>query len=608
MNEPNSNPNPVFGRFRPGAKITYPMSRRPPRRAAAQATRRPAAAAVPAIAPHWLHLLVLILAGFALLGCFSASFQSNDGWWHLEMGKYILTYHRLPVPDPFGFATYLRGPAYPGEDVVRHFNLTQEWLTEVVFYPIYRLGGYGALVLFRALILAAACAAIGLVVWRRTGRFYLSIAAALGPAAVLYLGATDRPHIFTIFFTAVFLLILDARRPLWLLPPLALLWANFHGGFIMSWILVGGFCAEALYQRLRGQPPAGEARLWLAAGATILASLANPNGWNAITTIIYFRQSKMLSVIAEWRPTVLWPPGGFVLLLAAGALVLLWTRGKARFADMLLFALFGLAGIYAIRNVVFIGLFAPVVIATYFPWKTRPLPAAAEFAIAAAILAIGVARIAEGKAFQFHAQLATRPAGAADFLLAHHIGGRIYNHLEDGGYLMWRLWPDDLVFVDGRLLNETVYRDYRLLTYNINAGKPPLEILDDYGIQTIVVNGFEYSAGEPHMLMVALADPNQTVWKLVYKDGVSAVFMRRPPPGVEPLANAEAIAAIEDECVEHIRVAPWEPNCARGMAKLFLYSHDTANARRWMAFYLERKLEPDPEAERQYRMMFTGGR
>ena len=572
------------------------MSRRPPRRAAAQAVQRPTAAAVPAARPHWLHPLVLILTGFALLSCFSASFQSNDGWWHLELGKYILEHHRLPVPDPFG------------EEVVRHFNLTQEWLTEVVFYPIYRLGGYGALVLFRALILMAACAAIGLLVWRRAGRFYLSIAAALAPATVLYLSATDRPHIFTIFFTAVFLLILDARRPLWLLPPLALIWANFHGGFIMSWILVGAFCVEALYQRLRGQPPTGEARLWLAAGATILASLANPNGWNAIATILYFRQSHMLSVIAEWRPTVLWPPGGFVLLLAAGALVLLWTRGKARFVDVLLFALFGLAGIYAIRNVVFIGLFAPVVIATYFPWKTRPLPAAAEFAIAAAILAIGVVRIAEGKALQFHAQLATRPAGAADFLLAHHLGGRIYNHLEDGGYLMWRLWPNDLVFVDGRLLNETVYRDYRLLTYNIDAGKPPLRILDDYGIETIVVNAFEYAAGEPHMLMAALANPNQTVWKLVYKDGVSVVFMRQPPPGVAPLANTEVIPAMAEECAEHIRVVPSEPNCARGMAKLFLYLHDTADARRWMAFYLERKLEPDPEAERQYRMMLAGGR
>jgi len=55
-------------------------------------------------------------------------------------------------------------------------------------------------------------------------------------------------------------------------------------------------------------------------------------------------------------------------------------------------------------------------------------------------------------------------------------------------------------------------------------------------------------------------------------------------------------------------VVPSEPNCARGMAKLFLYLHDTADARRWMAFYLERKLEPDPEAERQYRMMLAGGR
>jgi hypothetical protein len=579
------------------------MSRRPPRRAAAQATQRPATAAVPAVAPHWLHPLVLILAGFALLSCFSASFQSNDGWWHLEMGKYILTYHRLPVPDPFGFATYLRGPAYLGEDIVRHFNLTQEWLTEVIFYPLYRLGGYGAIVLFRALILVAACAAIGLVVWRRTGRFYLSIAAALAPACVLYLSAADRPHIFTIFFAAVFLLILDARRPLWLLPPLALVWANCHGGFIMSWILVGAFCAEALYQRLRGQPPAGEVRLWLASIATILVSLANPNGWNAITTILYFRHSHMLSVIAEWRPTVLWPPGGFVLLLVAGALVLLWIRGKARFVDVLLFALFGLAGIYAVRNIVFIGLFAPVVIATYFPWKTRPLPAAAGFAIAAAILAIGVVPIAEGKALQFYAQEATRPAGAADFLLAHHIGGRIYNHLEDGGYLMWRLWPNDQIFVDGRLLNETVYRDYRLLTYNINAGKPPLEILDDYGIQTIVVNGFEYNAGEPHMLMAALSNPGQTVWKLIYKDAVAAIFMRQPPPGVAPLANAEAITAMQDECAEHIRLVPSEPNCARGMAKLFLYLQDTPDARRWMAFYLERKVEADPEAERQYQLM-----
>jgi hypothetical protein len=44
------------------------------------------------------------------------------------------------------------------------------------------------------------------------------------------------------------------------------------------------------------------------------------------------------------------------------------------------------------------------------------------------------------------------------------------------------------------------------------------------------------------------------------------------------------------------------------MAKLFQHLNDNADSRRWMAFYLERKLEPDPEAERQYQMMLAGGR
>ena len=568
----------------------------------------PPPAAAPVAVPSWLHPAVLALAGFSLLCWFSAAFQSNDGWWHLEMGKYILEHHRLPLPDPFSFSTYLRGPAYPGEEVVRHFNLTHEWLAEVFFFAIYRVGGYGAVVLFRALVLIAACAAVGLMVWRRTGRFYLTAAAALAPASVLYLTAADRPQIFTILFAAVFLLILDARRPLWLLPPLALVWANCHGGFIIAWILVGAFCAEALWQRLHGKPPADERRIWLASIATILLSLANPNGWNAIATILYYRHSHMLSVIAEWRPTVLWPPGGFVLLLAAGALALLWARGKARFADVLLFALFGVAGIYAVRNIVFVALLAPVVIATYLPWKTRRLVPAVEFVLAAAILGIGVARVAQGKALEFEPMEATRPAGAADFLLQHHVTGRIYNHLEHGGYLMWRLWPQNQVFVDGRLLNETVYRDYRLVTYNLDAGKPPLQILDDYGIQAVVVTGFEYVLGGPHVLMPALAAPGQTAWKLVYRDKVAAIFMRQPPVGVNPLPNSEAIIAMQEQCAEHIRVMPSEPGCAKGMANLMAYSKDMTGARRWMAFYLEHKVEPDPDAERQYEMMLSGGR
>ena len=585
---------------------------RPSRRAAPPPAKSQASPAPEATLPAWFQPVTLALAGFALLCCFSAPFQSNDGWWHLELGKYILEHRRLPVPDPFNFATYLKGPAYPGEDVVRHFNLTHEWLSEVFFYAVWRVGGYGAVVLFRALILMAACGAMGLMVWRRTaqqpGRAYLAVLAALAPASVLYLFATDRPHIFTILFAALFLLILDAGRPLWLLPPIALIWANCHGGFIMSWILAGTFCITALYQRVRSKPLPGEGRLYLWSAAAVVVSLANPNGWNAIATIVYYRHSRMLSVIAEWRRTVLWPPGGFVVLLVAGALVLLWARRRARAIDLLLFTLFGVAGIYAVRNIVFIGLFAPVAIASYVSWKGRLAPQTAGFAAAALTLAVAITPIAQGKALDFHAVESTRPAGAANFLEQHHITGRIYNNLEHGGYLMWHLWPRNQVFSDGRLLNETVYGDYRLLTYNIDAGKPPLEILDDYGVQAVVLTGFEYVAGGPHMMMLALANPAQTTWKLVYKDGVAAVFMRRPPAGVDALPNGAALTAMQEQCAEHIRQVPSEPGCARGMAQIFQRLNDIPDARRWMAFYLERKVGPDPEAERQYQMMVAGGR
>jgi hypothetical protein len=584
------------------------MARPSPRHPASQSSKKTTPAARSAPAPPWLRAIVCALAALTLLACFSAPFQSNDGWWHLEMGRYILDHHRLPVPDPFSFATDLGSPAYAAERVVRHFNLTHEWLAEIFFYWIYLAAGYGGVVLFRALLLMAACAVAGLVVWRRTQRFYLAMVAALAPASVLYLGATDRPQIFTILFTVLFIAILDAGRPLWLLPVLSLIWANCHGGFIMGWVVLGGYCAEALYWRLRDRRISGELRLWLWAAASIAVSLLNPNGLGVLTTLLQYRHSRMLSVIGEWRPTILWPPNAFGALLVAGALALLWARSKARPSDLMLFGLFGVAGIYAYRNIYFVALFAPIVVASYWPWKPRPLPAAAEFAIAFIILAAGLARIMAGGAFQLSVFEAPRPSGAAEFLLQHHITGRIYNNLEHGGYLMWRLWPNNQVFVDGRLLNETAYGDYRLLTYNIQAGKPPLQILDDYGISTIVLSGFEYIMGEPHWLALALANPAQSTWRLVYKDATASVFVRQPPPGIQPLNNLDAITALGEQCAEHIRAVSSEPGCAKGLGTLYGRFNDSANARRWLAFYLEHKVTADPEAERQYQIMLTGGR
>ena len=51
------------------------------------------------------------------------------------------------------------------------------------------------------------------------------------------------------------------------------------------------------------------------------------------------------------------------------------------------------------------------------------------------------------------------------------------------------------------------------------------------------MNGFDFK-GHVFWLPAPLADPSQKVWKLVYHDAKSLIYMREPPPGVWPLRHS----------------------------------------------------------------------
>ena len=115
------------------------------------------------------------------------------------------------------------------------------------------------------------------------------------------------------------------------------------------------------------------------------------------------------------------------------------------------------------------------------------------------------------------------------FLKDHNVSAPMFNIYEWGGYLMWDAWPLQKTFVDGRALNESVFQDYMKIAYNYRDAQP---LLDKYGVQVLLLQGFEYWRGTVYMLSAALSDPNQTKWKLVYQDKTAMIFMRQPPPGV----------------------------------------------------------------------------
>jgi hypothetical protein len=572
-----------------------------PHRAAARVESR-AKTPAPASLPQWFRPLLAALAGVVFIGMFSTEAYDSDFWWHLKTGQFLWQQHRLPAPDPFAYTTANAPTAYQGELVTRYFNLTHEWLAQLGIYLAYALGGIPGVILFRAALLTIFCGLVGLVSYRRCDSFLGSLGAAGAAAVVAIPFAQDRPFLITFLCAAAMLLLLDNRRWLWLLPLIMMVWANAHGGYVLGWALLAAYCAEDL---LLGRP---DRRLLWIAPAAILISVLNPNGFQVVRVLVYYRRSFLTSTLLEWAPPALWPPRPFVWLLVCGSAALLWRHAKVRPVDWMLFVFFGAASLAAERNVVFAGMMAPIVIVSYLPWN-RPSPRWLAYAAAGVLVAVIAWGLAAGRFLQLRAAEWRFPAGAVDFLLAHHIDGPIFNSYEYGGYLIWRLWPPQRVFIDGRALSESVFRDYGRILYNHDesGGKSAAQLLDQYGVEVIVMNGFEYATGTLYKLAPGLADPRDPAWHLVYSDPQAVIFMRRPPQGVQPLDKLSVFDHLEAECDLHIRQEPVYPRCARSLAQAFTTIHDWTRARRWLGIYLARPHAPDVEAQRAYQQLLASG-
>jgi|SRR5215472_478870 len=554
-------------------------------------------------------ILLLALAALFLLGLFSPEIYDTDFWWHLRTGQHIAETHSLPSPDPFAWTTAGARDTYPGESRTRQFNLTHEWLAQAMLYGVWRAGGFAGIVAVRALSLTTVCGLIGLVAWRRRNNFWGAMGAALAASSVLVSFALDRPYQVSFLFLAITIAVLEwGSRWLWVLPPIFLIWANCHGGYFLGWVVLGAYCLQSLWRRER------DTRLWMVSTACVLVSAANPNGFGIFRTLLDYRTSFMQSKLLEWAPAPLWPLSPYSALLFAAAAVLAWNWRKVRPADWLIFLAFGAASISAQRNIFLTALIAPVMVVGYWPAKTRGAgrrPGGGTWVSIAAIMVIAGGLgygIARGGFFQFRVAEWRFPSGAADFLERNHVNRRMFNTYEYGGYLIWR---SDRVFIDGRALSESVFLDYARILYNHDDsdGLPSGEkLLEQYGIEVIVMNTFEPSGGTLYMLAPALADPGQAQWKLVYQDPQSVIFMRTPPPGVEPLPSLDVLTHMEAECDLHMQHEPKYTRCARSLGQVFARIGDYPRARKWVGIYLQHPHTPDPQAEEAWQRLSSMGR
>jgi len=539
--------------------------------------------------------ITVLLVGLCLIGIFSTEITDTDFWWHLKTGEYITGHHTLPDPDPFAYTT--------ADSPVRRFNLTHEWLSQVLMYLMYAAASFPGVIIARALLLTLLCGLAGLLAARSPQNFYAGLAAGCATASVAVAFTADRPAVVTFLGVAVFITLLEFRRWLWALPLIALVWANCHGGFFMGWIVLLAYAGESLITRRDRRP------LWIITACSIGASLINPNGWRVVSTLLAYRSSAMTANLVEWQPPKLWgPPYGFAVLLGAAALVQILSWKRVRPAHAVLVVAFGAASLIAFRNILLIGFLAPVLISAYVPMRFPRIPHWTPTLLAAVVLATGVA---QGRFFQLRTASWTVPSNAADFLVSRHITGPMFNTYEQGGYLIWKAWPQERVFIDGRSLSDSVYRDYGQILFNNDSAAdaiagPRAELLERYGIRAVVMNTMDFQSGALYPFALALASPASADWQLVYDDDQAVVFLRTPPPEIPVFPNklGRVLRHLNQECETYIRNSPDTPLCARTLGNYWLRNQAAEPARRMLRLYLAHA--EDEQARRALQRLEAG--
>lgn len=474
---------------------------------------------------HTLTLRRIFVWAF-LLSLFSLAIRQSvnidtDFWWHLKSGQHIIQNRSIPYLDPFSFT---KG----GSEWIAH-----EWLSEVIMYATFRVAGWtGLLLLFGGIITAA----LGLCYYRCKGKPFIAglavLCAALASAPLFGL----RPQMFTFLMSSLFLVVLDqylrrgGTKRLLSLPLLMLLWVNLHAGFAMGLALILLFVMMAALEKGWDKiTPLLKTLL-----ACVVVVPLNPNGFRMFTYPLETLFSPaMQSLIQEWFSPDFHQDRFLplaVLILATFAVIALSPK-RVRSGELLGLLVLSLATLRSGRHIPLFAIFAAPIFARYLLYWTRSQKTLAitlrERTSDGAQLILNLAlillptlviarQIIDFKVHEADYESRQFPAGAVDFMQAQRLPGPVFNDYNWGGYLIWKLYPERKVFIDGRadVYGDSFIFEY-LKTYQADPGWR--DRLNRFGIQTVLI--------EPHSSLATLLREEKG-WRTVFEDSRAAVFTR----------------------------------------------------------------------------------
>ncbi len=475
--------------------------------------------------------------------------QSLDYWWHLRAGAFIAATRAVPLTDPFTFTE----PDAPWINI--------HWLHQLWLYAFYSLGGQGAVVISKLVLVLGLLGLLAPLGYRRE-RPIVSVAALAVMLAIACPRFMPRPELPSFVLLAASLVLHDRferRGDAWVygIVGIQIVWVNFHGLFALGIALCALHWVADVAQSLAGSGRGGGSGRVRRSGVVFLlatlAALVNPNLLDGAAYPLH--QLGMVSPPADagafgpavgelarsFGPESTVAPLRRALFVALGLVsfaAMALNARRLRGSDPLIWGAFLFLALGAHRN---IALFA--VVAT--PILVRNANAVldrhsgivvghiATTAIASLVLIVLTIDVARDR---FYPRIGVQresgigiaedlyPIAAVDWIERERPPGPLCHHMADGGYVIWRLFPDYLAMTGGWRLEATERR--RVMRFQVTTPERFERLDRSYHFGAVLV----HHALVPSSRLITSLN-RSWLWRLAFVDDVAAVFVRVPENG-----------------------------------------------------------------------------
>jgi hypothetical protein len=450
---------------------------------------------------------------------------------HITIGNYIIENGSIPHTDIFSHTM-------TGQVLTPH-----EWLAQVLFALAHRILGLPGVVLLTALIISSSFTIVFYESQARSNAPIISLGITVLAAAASSLHWLARPHVFTFIFLAIWSLLLERVRrgkyaPFWAFGLLMLVWVNTHGAFIAGFVTWGAYLGGELLEAWKSRQWRGSRlKSWGIIGLISFAvTLLNPAGIHLWGTSIGFVSNHYLVshtqeyLSPDFHNPATWP---FLLLIAFSIWMLGDKKQPLPVTHVLLLIGWMILGLYSARNIpLFAIIAAPILAETAADnlinsrWKkiednllkTDQSLKGATWIIIGILGAIFLMSTPAMRTYdRFDATVF--PVEVLNWLEKHPQRGNVFNYFPWGGYLLYRQWPETLVFIDGQtdFYGESLTREYEQVISATGSWKA---IINKYQIEWAII---------PSTSDLASALSNDG-WEILYQDKTAAILREKAIP------------------------------------------------------------------------------